>query len=55
MTRSSLHTYQNKLHHGKFGIRFGRKRGNDVLSNFDASPMLKYAETGKKKVNKKTL
>jgi hypothetical protein len=53
MTRSSLHVYQNKLHHGEFGILFGRKRGNDVLSNFDASPMLKGAETGKKKVNRR--
>jgi hypothetical protein len=34
---------------------FGRKRGNDVLSNFDASPMLKHAETGKKKVSKKNV
>jgi hypothetical protein len=32
---------------------FGRKRGNDVLSNSDASSMLKYAETGKKKVSKR--
>ena len=39
------------------GIRysFGRKRGDDVLSNFDASRILGHAENGKKKVSKRRL
>jgi hypothetical protein len=48
-------SFRRPISKAPLGIRysFGRKRGDDVLSNFYAGPMLRHAENGKKKVIKR--